>query len=133
MSSSFTYQLLPVFERNQERKQELLDLLDSGADLGLRSAALDPIRDGDDEDRTESEEYIREAVTAVFDRLPAGEISTIVLPNGKHWISGGVSYGDDPTDACRYFWALTQLSTVIAARISAWGRKDVLTVKELGL
>jgi hypothetical protein len=70
---------------------------------------------GDEKDPEETRARLREAVKTVLTAAEQGwrdygEVN--VTEPGVYVLSGGMTWGDDPTELCQYLWALEEAGVV---------------------
>lgn len=117
MSADFILYALPECKTLKKRGGELIRMTNK---MGLKDFT-DPGWDTDEDARS----AIRDAIGFYFNAVGRGDVVTI-RPEGALYgliISGGMSYGDSPTDACDYMSVICDCDKIYN-KIREWALED---------
>ena len=123
MGADFLFQILPLAKLDDERKAELHKLFES-----LTEQDIADLRDSVFRDDGTREELIAEMDDQVlqYDQCrDHRDCGTLYLEGRWFILSGGMSWGDDPTDSYR---TLEVLATIpgVWQQLQLWSRDDVI-------
>lgn len=129
MGADFCYATIAVCELTEERQRHLLSLSsDEKVQTDIKEAILDDSMESIDE----YQECIRNMVSEYLEfdgRRDTGIVSIPVMswPLGhyipiEHYITGGMSFGDDPTDS---FGSMAAMDFVFGKTLTYWAIVDV--------
>lgn len=127
MGADFTYELLPAAEITPERKIEMKHLIDTlSKDDMEQTVYADRFGPQWDKCIQDIHRDFEEYCNFSSDRDVA-ELS--ISPDEDYYISGGMSWGDHPTDACQTMYKLNSLPLVYK-QLDEWAYEDKQNYKK---
>ena len=123
MGADFIYAVLPKCELTEERKGVLLNLVDA---MKMEDFE-DDLEDGGNGEGLEKKKDILEAAVDSYAFHSSGngrEVGELLLKGGMYILTGGMSWGDAPTDAWDDFYSLGFIPNIWGL-LESWMEEDV--------
>jgi hypothetical protein len=124
MGAELILAALPAARLTPARRRRLHTLVDRLPERSLRRLSL--------EDLAVAANDRRQALHELIDQLPTHPLGTrgvtvlqFTLRALPRMVTGGISYGDDPTDLVPVFTAVAQVPALVR-QLAAWTRHDTL-------
>lgn len=126
MGADFCFASLPAFRLTDKRLEELLALVEK-IDVGEDPLGEDPEADND---MVCIRDAAYEGVKMLRDFITGREVETITMDGAEYfmWVTGGMSWGEPPTDAYEPFINMSEFDAV-EQKMLEWSKADF---KELG-
>ena len=131
MGADFLYATVPCFTLTPERESQFIDMFSQHIADDLDIGWLDEHLWDFDEGPEHEAEILSHALTAlrrVDDCRESGnrEVSYLSLSGMDYeaMITGGMSWGDSPTDAFEFFRFLEDAPDIVYQQLIAWARED---------
>ncbi len=106
MGADFIFAIAPICENPDEAKKRINQL----SHEALTEVAEVSYGESPEQDDAEGWQQVRDLISEGIDVVNTAvgrDIGLIVIDKpGTYVITGGMTWGDDPTDACRPIWAL---------------------------
>ncbi len=125
MGADFCFEILPLCKLNEARKAELNKLIDALTDEQL--AGINETINGsggNDEERAEFLDTLKDYVLQYEQCDDSRDTGTLFIRGCWFILSGGMTWGDEPTDSYRVLGAVNAIPGVWA-KLEAWSIEDV--------